>query len=53
MEKERSCEFRDLCEKCHPEKEMRERRKECDGERCRRCAVYWAFKDGYYGIDED
>lgn len=53
MEEARPCEFRDLCEKCHPEKDMKARRESCDDERCRKCGVYWAFKDGYYGIDEE
>lgn len=53
MEKDHQCEFYDLCEACHPETEMAERRKKCnEEERCRRCGVYWAFKDGYFGLDE-
>lgn len=47
------CEFRDICEKCHPEEEMERRREECSDKTCNRCAVYWAFMDGYYGMDED
>ena len=51
-EAEKPCEFRQLCEECHPEKDMQERRKSCDGVRKRRCAVYWAFNDGYNGFDD-
>lgn len=54
MNEKKPCEFTDLCEKCHPEKNMEERRaKGCDEKNCRLCAVYWAYWDGYYGIDED
>lgn len=53
MEKDRKCEFYELCEKCHPEEEMAERRETCDSERCKRCGVYWAFRDGYFGLDEE
>ena len=53
MEKDRQCEFYELCEDCHPETEMAEKRKTCDSERCKRCGVYWAFRDGYLGLDEE
>lgn len=47
------CPFFDLCKFCHPEPEMAEKRKKCNRETRRRCAVYWAFQDGYHGLDED
>lgn len=53
MEKNRQCEFYELCENCHPETEMVEKRKTCDSERCKRCGIYWAFHDGYFGLDEE
>lgn len=53
MEKDQPCKFIDLCEKCHPETEMAEKRKECTDETCKKCGVYWAFKDGYSGLDEE
>lgn len=53
MEKDHSCEFIKLCEVCHPESEMAKKRENCSDETCRKCGVYWAFKDGYLGLDED
>lgn len=47
------CPFMDLCEICHPEEEMVEKRKRCTDENCHYCAVFWAYKDGFYGLDED
>ena len=53
MEKDHPCEFEELCEKCHPEDEMKTRRETCSNKNCRKCGVYWAFRDGYFGFDED
>lgn len=47
------CPFYDLCKLCHPEEEMVKRREKCDENTKRRCAVYWAFQDGYRGLDDD
>lgn len=47
------CPFMDLCEMCHPEDEMVEKRKTCSDENCQFCGVFWAFQDGLCGIDED
>ena len=53
MEMDHPCEFVELCEECHPEPLMEEKRKKCNRESCRRCGVFWAFRDGYLGMDED
>lgn len=53
MEKDHPCEFNELCETCHPEKEMAERRETCTDKNCRLCGIYWAFREGYFGMDED
>lgn len=53
MEKDHPCEFKELCEACHPEKEMAERRETCTDKNCRLCGVFWAFREGYFGMDED
>jgi hypothetical protein len=47
------CPFYDLCESCHPEPDMVKRRSGCTCENNCYCAIYWAFKDGYFGLDED
>ena len=52
MEKEEHCPFAELCIDCHPESDMVERRKTCTNKNCKQCGVYWAFLDGYQGLDE-
>lgn len=47
------CPFYDLCVACHPEEDMVKRRENCKPEKRKRCAVYWAYLDGYHGLDED
>jgi hypothetical protein len=46
------CPFYELCEECHPEPDMEKRRKGCNCENNYYCGIYWAFKDGYAGLDE-
>ena len=53
MEMDRPCEFKELCEECHPEPTMEEKRKGCSEGTCYRCGVFWSFRDGYLGMDED
>lgn len=53
MEMDRPCEFKELCEDCHPEREMDTKRETCSEKNCRNCGIYWAFRDGYLGLDED
>jgi len=53
MDQDHSCEFRELCESCHPEEDMVAKRKTCDDQECKRCGIYWAFRDGYLGLDEE
>lgn len=52
MDNDRLCEYQDLCEECHTEPEMKEKRKECNSRTCKKCGIYWAFHDGYLGLDE-
>lgn len=47
------CPFHDLCDVCHPEVEMAERRINCNNENCKKCPHYWAFQDGYRSLEED
>jgi len=47
------CPFHDLCDVCHPEPEMVERRLKCSSDNCYNCPFYWAYQDGYKGLDED
>jgi len=47
------CQFRDLCEMCHPEEEMAQKRENCHAETSYDCAVFWAFRDGYTAFEED
>ena len=49
----RPCYFMDLCESCHSEPEMIEKRKSCSELSSKKCGVYWAFMDGYLGLDEE
>lgn len=53
MEKDHPCEFVELCENCHSNDEVAKRRETCSEKNCRRCGVYWAFRDGYFGMDEE
>lgn len=53
MDHDRFCEYQDLCEECHTEPEMKEKRKECNGRNCKKCGIYWEFHDGYFGLDEE
>ena len=46
------CPFHELCKECHPEPDMEKRRKGCNCENNYYCGIYWAFKDGYTGLDE-
>ncbi len=48
-----NCPFYELCKACHPEPEMAKRRENCEVVKRKKCAVYWAFLDGYHGLDED
>lgn len=47
------CPHMKLCEECHPEAEYAEKRKKCTDENCHYCGIYWAYQDGYSGLDED
>ncbi len=53
MEQDHPCEFMELCKDCHPESEMAEKREKCSDQNCKKCGVYWAFRDGYLGFDEE
>lgn len=46
------CPYRDLCEDCHPEKNMVEKRETCNGKNCTLCGVFWAFNEGYLDLHE-
>lgn len=46
------CPYYDLCVDCHPEEEMVEFRKKCDDSNCHYCGIYWAFQDGFSGLDD-
>ena len=52
MTEEEKCRFIELCADCHPEKEMAEKRQNCNSTNCRKCGVYWAFLEGYLALDE-
>lgn len=47
------CPYKDLCTDCHPEKNMVEKRKSCNSKNCTLCGVFWAFNEGYFGLDDD
>ena len=53
MEKDRPCEFKELCEECHPEQAMVEKRKTCSEKNSKKCGIFWAYRDGYNELHED
>lgn len=52
MESVYDCEFKELCKECHPKDEVAKKRETCTEKDCKRCAVYWAFRNGYDDLEE-
>ena len=42
-----ACPFEELCEEVYSESEMKEFRKQCTLETCKKCDHYWGFFQGY------
>lgn len=47
------CPFEKLCEDSHPEEAMAKKRAGCTFDNCKKCGVYWAFRDGYNELYEE